>query len=240
MIFVNVTIIYGTIRKASTYNCVQLLLNNLRLTMTINVTEFFLPKDLPYFCRGCFSCSTNSEDTCPHFNDIDYITNSLDESDLIILASPVVTCDISTHMKSLLDHLFYKSIENNTSSFMGNKIGLVMSTTAGAGLFHTTNILKRNLIFWGINNVFRFSKTLYEMNWEDVTLKTKVQINKKIFKLSNKILDLYIKSHPIKTPIFSKITSSKIEPIFKNNHCNVIDFGYWKRHSYLHGRRNIQ
>ena len=177
----NVTIIYGTTRKASTYNCVQLLLNNLRLTMTINVIEFFLPKDLPYFCRGCFSCPINGEDTCPHFNDIDYITNSLDESDLIILACPVFTCDISTDMKSLLDHLFYKYIQNKTSSFMSNKIGLVMSTTAGAGLFHTTNTLKRNLIFWGINNVFRFSKTLYEINWEDVTLKTKIQINKRIF-----------------------------------------------------------
>ena len=52
----NVTIIYGTMRKANTYNCVQLLLNNLRLNMNIKVTEFFLPKDLPLF-YGEFSIS---------------------------------------------------------------------------------------------------------------------------------------------------------------------------------------
>ena len=137
------------------------------------------------------SHTINSENTLLHLNYTDYITNSLDKSDLIILACPVLNCDITAEMKLLLNDLYYKSIENNTSSFMNNKIGLVMSTAAGAGLFHTTKILKRNLNFLGINNIFKFSKTFYEINWEYVTLKTKLKINKKIFKLSNKILDLY-------------------------------------------------
>ena len=70
-------------------------------------------------------------------------------------------------------------MKNKTNSFMNNKIGLVMSTASGAGLFYTTKSLKRNLNFWGINNTFKFSKTLYEMDWEDVTLKTKIQIDRK-------------------------------------------------------------
>ena len=85
----NVTIIYGTTKKASTYNCVQLLLNNLRLNMNIKVTEFFLPKDLPSFNRRCFSCLINGEERPHHFNYVDSIVKSLDDSDLIILASPV-------------------------------------------------------------------------------------------------------------------------------------------------------
>lgn len=239
MIFVNVTIIYGTMKKASTYNCVQLLLNNLNLNMNIKATEFFLPKDLPYSCRGCLSCLINSQDECPHINNVDSIINSFNQSDLIILACPVLSCDISDEMKSLLSHLFYKSIKDKTNPFMRNKIGLVMSTTAGAGLFHTIRTLKRNLNFLGVNNVFSFSKTLYEMNWEDVNLKTKKQINEKISRLSNNILYLYGKSQSIKAPLLSKFVLSPKITTFKKYHCNVIDFKYWQNRAYLHGK-NIQ
>lgn len=232
----NVTIIYGTTKKANTYNCVQLLLNNLRLNTNIKITEFFSPKNLPSFNRKCFSSLINGEDRRYQFNYVDSIVKSLDDSDLIILASPVFTCDISIEMKSFLEHLSYQYMQKKINYSMNNKIGLVMSTAAGAGLFHTTRTLKRNLNFWGINKTFKFSETLYEMNLEDVSLKTKKRINGKILKLSNKILDLYSDSCTAKTPIFSKITSSKREPIFKNNHCNVIDFSYWKEHSCFHVR----
>ena len=127
-------------------------------------------------------------------------------------------------------------MQKKTNYSMNNKIGIVMSTATGAGLFNATRTLKRNLKFWGINKTFKFSETLYEMNLEDVSLKTNKQINRKILKLSNKILDLYSNLHPAKTPIFNKVTSPKMEPIFKNNHCNVIDFSYWKKHSYFHVR----
>jgi len=235
----NITIIYGTVRKASTYNCVQLLLNNIKLNIDIKVTEFFLPRDLPYFCRECHSCLINLENTCPHFNDSNYIITSLDESDLIILACPVFKCDISSNMKLLLDNLSYKSIKNKSNSFMSKKIGLVMSTAAGAGLFYTTETLKKNLAFWGINNIFKFSSTIYEMNWKDVNLTTKKKIQKKLFNLSCKILNLYTNSSPIKAPIINKITFLQKRTTFKEYHCEVIDFIDCKDYSYSHDK-NIQ
>jgi len=226
----NVTIIYGTIRKASTYNCVQLLLNNIKLNIDIKVTEFFLPKDLPYSCRECHSCLINLENTCSHFNDSNYIITSLYESDLIILACPVFKCDISSNMKLLLDNLSYKSVQNKTNSFMSKKIGLVMSTTAGAGLFYTTETLKKNLAFWGINNIFKFSSTIYEINWKDVNLTTKKKIQKKLFNLSCEILNLYTNSSPIKVPIINKITFLQKKATVKECHCEVIDFINYKDH----------
>jgi len=235
----NITIIYGTTKKACTYNCVQMLLNSLRLIIPINVKEFFLEKDFPNYSDHLFSCSINNGVIYPNSNPIDYITNSLNNSDLIILACPVIECNITTELKTLLEHLFYKAIEYNTKSFMNNKIGLVISTTAGAGLSYITNNLKKNLIFWGINNVFRFSKTLYEMNWEDVNLKTKLKINKKIFKLSIKILNLYIKSSSINNTISNKIPSYKDDPISKNKYNNIINVNFHRRHIYTHNIRNI-
>jgi multimeric flavodoxin WrbA len=232
----NVTIIYGTTKKANTYNCVQLFLNNLSLNMNLKITEFFLPKDLPSFNRRCFSCLINGEERRPHSNYFDSIVKSLDDSDLIILASPVFICDISTEMKSFLERLSYQYIKNKITYSMNNKIGLVMSTATGAGLFHTTKTLKRNLNSWGINKTFKFSETLYEMDLGGVSLKTKKRINRKIIKLSDNILDLYSNPCTAKLPIFSKIASSKMESIFENNHCKVTDFRYWKEHSYFHVR----
>lgn len=231
MIFVNISVIYGTTRKNCTYNCVQLLLNNLKITIPIHVKEFFIKEDSSNYNKDFFICYLNKEIIHPNSNPIDYLTNSLDNSDLIILATPAIKCDITMELNSLLNHLFFKSIEHNTKSFMKSKIGLAVSTTSGAGLSHTTSHLKKNLFFWGMHNVFIFSKTLYEPNWEDVHIKTKMKINKKIFKLSNKIMAIYLNSS-IKTSISNKIISHKFEPIFKNK--NVINVEFRKKHTYTH------
>lgn len=236
MIFVNISIIYGTTRKACTYNCVQLFLNNLKITIPIHVKEFFIKEDATNYNEDFFLCYINKEIVHLNSSSIDYLTNSLDNSDLIILASPAIKCDITMELNSLLNHLFFESIKRNTKSFMKSKIGLVISTTSGAGLSHTTNHLKKNLFFWGMHNVFIFSKTLYERNWEEVNIKTKMKINKKIFKLSNKIMEIYLNS-PIKTPVSNKIISYKFEPIFKNK--NVINVEFRKKHTYTDNSRII-
>ena len=232
MIFVNVTVIYGTMKRANTYNCVQLLLNNLSVATSIKVREFFLPKDLPLLYGNSPSNTIISENTLLHLNSTSYITDSLDKSDLIILACPVSKCDITAHMKLLLNHLHYKSIDNNSSSFMKNKIGLVISTSAGAGLFHSTEIMKKSLNFLGITNICKFSKTFYEKNWDYVTSKTKLKINKKVFKLSNKIIALYLSTHTKSAAISNQIISSKVIPIFNTNNSNVLNLSYEGNNSY--------
>ena len=232
MIFVNVTVIYGTMKRANTYNCVQLLLNNLSITMSIKVTEFFLPKDLPLLYDNFKSNTTNSENLLRHLNSIAYITDSLDKSDLIILACPTLNCDITANMKLFFKNLHNKSIKNKSSSFMKNKIGLVISTSAGAGLSHSTEIMKKNLNYWGINNICKFSETFYETNWDYVTSKTKLKINKKIFKLSSKIIVLYLRTYTPKTSISNRILSSKIISIVKTSHSNVLNLSYDRNHSF--------
>lgn len=239
MILLNISVIYGTTKKACTYNCVQILLNSLKITIPITVKEFFLEKELLNQSDRFFSCYINGEFININSNPIDYLTNSLDSSDLIILASPVIQCDTTIEFNSLLNHLSYKSIEYNTKSFMNTKIGLVLSTTAGAGLFHTTNNLKKNLIFWGISDVFRFSRTIYETNWEDVDFNTKLKINKRIFKLSNKILNKYTKSYSMNTTVSSKVIPYLFESNCKDKHSNVISINFKRNRASTHRIRKI-
>lgn len=231
----NVTIIYGTMIKANTYSCVQLLLNNLKLNINIEVTEFFLLKDLPYVYHEGFSNLTNNKYRSPPFNYNDFIAKSLYKTDLIILACPVSTCDITPEMKLFLNDLSCY-MKNKQSSIMCNKIGLVMSTAAGAGLFHVIRILKKNLNFLGLNNIFSFSEVLYEMNFEDVNLRTRKKINVKIYKLSNKILSLYDKSQSIKSPLIHKSTFPEKKTLTKEYDCNVIDIKYCQSQVTFNGK----
>ena len=48
----NIVAIYGTEHKGSTYNIVQLLLKKL-MGEENELIEFYLPKDMPHFCKGC-------------------------------------------------------------------------------------------------------------------------------------------------------------------------------------------
>lgn len=221
MISVDVTIIYGTMIKANTHHCVQLLLKSLKLNIDLDVTEFFLSKNLSSSCDECSFTLVNGEEGTSHVNYADSIINSLDKANLIIFACPVFGCDISREMKLFLNHLSCHYMHNETNSSMRNKIGLIMSTAAGAGLFYTTTILKRNLHFLGIQNILNFSQTLYEVDWKYLNLKTKKRINKKILKLSNKVSDLYNSLRPAKVSILSEMRCPQNKTIFEQNNYNI-------------------
>lgn len=234
MIFVNVTVIYGSMGKTSTYNCVQLLLNNLRLNINIKVNEFFLSQD--YYDHDYYLSPEDYLNVYSNATIIDSIAKSLSTSDLIIFASPAFACDISGEMKLLLKTLSSHHLINSHHSLMHNKIGLAISTTPGAGLSYITKTLKKNLTLLGINNTFTFSKTLYEINWKNINLRTKKQIHKKFLKLSYKILTLYNNSHSPKVSFFKKLTSTKVNMLNKNNDYKVIDLNYRKKETYYHSK----
>lgn len=129
-----VAVVYGTMHKGSTYNIVNKIIEEMKIQTEVNVTSFSLPKDMPYFCNSCFNCLLKGEDKCPHFTTMQPIVKVLDEVDLIILASPVYVLDVSGQMKAFLDHLAYRWMPHRPEKKMFNKIGLVVSTAAGAGI----------------------------------------------------------------------------------------------------------
>ncbi|EKQ50495.1 MULTISPECIES: NAD(P)H-dependent oxidoreductase [unclassified Clostridium] len=234
----NVTVIYGNIKNTNTYDCVQLLLNTLKKNIKIKTNEFFLPES--YFDNNYYTYTKNYLNIYSNTTITDSIIKSLGNSDLIILASTVFMCDISSEMKILLNNLSNHRMENSLNSLMNNKIGLVISTSAGAGLPYTAKTLKKSLQHLGINNTFKFYKTLYESNLENVNYKTRKKISKQISKLSYKILDLYLSPRPLKSSLLSKIVSPKINTALKtSSNYNVIDINSWKRQTCYHHGKNI-
>ena len=55
----NIVAIHGVEHKGSTYHIAKMVIHNLNADQ---ITEFFLPKDMPHFCKGCGACFTKGEE----------------------------------------------------------------------------------------------------------------------------------------------------------------------------------
>jgi len=161
-----VVIIHGSPRKGNTYEATQKVMAHMRQHGDVEFTEFYLPKDLPEFCRGCFNCFFSGEDKCPHAKYAQPIAQAMDEADGIIFASPVYAMQLSGGMKTLLDHLAYVYM-NHRPRYMRKK-ALVIATTAGAGLGNCLKYIKQNLTLWGVNKVYTLGVQMQAMGWDDM------------------------------------------------------------------------
>lgn len=99
-----IVMIHGQNHEGSTCHIARMLAEKLNG----DVQEFFLPRDFGSFCIGCAACFIKSETKCPHYEKLKYITDALDEADVLILASPVYVYHSTGAMKAFLDHYGYR------------------------------------------------------------------------------------------------------------------------------------
>ncbi len=228
--------VYGFLRKESTYNTASLLLESLKSKTECEISEFFLPKDMPNFCVGCFSCIINSEEKCPHYEALQPIVKVLDEADVIILASPVYVFDVSGQMKAFLDHFGYRWMLHRPSSAMFSKIGVAISTTAGSGQKRTNQTMAKSLSYWGVRKIFSYGKAVRASNWKGVSPETKEVIKNDMEKLSQKIISEYGKTR--KNPkIKTRLMFHLFRKLNGKDAWNKADKEYWKAQGWLDSKR---
>lgn len=230
-----VTIINGNSRHGSTWNCMKLFIQELSKHETVEITEFTLPKDMPHFCNGCFSCFYNGENTCPHSLYVNPIVTSLIEADLILITSPVYAMDVSGQLKALLDHLCFMWLSHRPNPKMFNKIGLSITTTAGAGLGHTTKTIKNSFKFWGIKKVFSFKNPVSAIKWSDVPPQKQAIIQNEMAKLARKIVKAAKNIDSLPKPIFRSFMFLLMKGMMKKNTWNPNDRKHWENQGWLSG-----
>lgn len=232
-----ITIIYGTTPKSITYTYVKIILNQLNAKINSQLTEFFLPKDLPYFCNGYL---LTLEDTFPYFEEyITPIMKALEESDFIILASPIYTCDESINMKLLLNILSYRWMphrENRPS--MSDKIGLVVSINNGVGLYDTTKVMTNSLRLWGLKHICKICNSEASIGLKTVDLKSRKRINKEINLKLAKILESKNSLDNVILPKSFKSILASIKSIHRENASNITDLNHWKNQRYLSNQKH--
>lgn len=231
-----ITIVYGTMHKGSTYNCVKLLLSYVQ-DNDLELKEYFLPKDMPHFCCSCFSCFMNGEETCPHYKEMKPIVQALDNSDLIILSSPSYVCSASGQMKALLDHLGYRWMPHRPHQDMFHKTGLVISTAAGAGTKSTNKVMKKSLVYWGVKKVYSYGANVGAMSWEAVNAKKKKKIEIQLGKVAKKVQRTVKNSKENSPNIFTKMLFYLMKMAQKNNTWNITDRNHWKNNGWLDGKK---
>ena len=125
---------------------------------------------------------------CPHAEIVQPVVRAIEEADLVILDSPCYVLGMTGQLKTFLDHMGYRWMPHRPHPQMFRKIGLAVSTAAGAGAKKVTKELRRHFFYWGIPKSFSYAKNIRATNWEMVPAKKKARIEKEVTRLAAKIL----------------------------------------------------
>jgi len=226
-------IIYGIEHKGSTYNVVQLFKNYLNISDN-DLMEFYLPKDMPHFCLGCYNCFMKGEELCPHHDYITPIKEAIWNAEFVIFASPVYVLHVTGQMKALLDHFAFQFMLHRPNKSMFSKTVLAVSIAAGGGIGSAIKDMTGSLTYWGVSRIFKFGTGVFASKWEEVSEKNKQKIERKVKKLSGKI------SSGIKNPS-PGLKTKGLFYIFRMLHKKMqlipYDREHWIKHGWLEKSR---
>ena len=181
-----IVMIHGQGHKGITYTMSRCVLDNLKDTDT-EIKEFFLPKDGPGFCVGCNGCFIKGEDTCPEAGKVQPIIKAMEWADVIMLDTPNYCMDMSGAMKTLLDHLGYRWVTHRPHPSMFKKVGITISSSAGAPPNGTVKSLAKQLKWLCVSRVYRFPFVSSAMGIGDLSQEKKTEMEKKAKVVAKKV-----------------------------------------------------
>ena len=228
-----ITVMYATGRKSksSTYNIAQRFIRQLSGADT--VTEFFLPKDMPHFCTGCWNCFADFK-KCPHYGFLEPIVEAMLAADLLIFTAPVYVYHVPGQLKAFLDHFGYQWMAHQPRKEMFSKQALLISTAAGAGTKSTLRDIKDSMTFWGVARTYTFGRNVHASDWDTVADNKKEKFQKEIDKLSVKIKE---QSKKVKPSLRVKALFYAMRFMHKKFKFNPPDVRHWESQGWLEKER---
>lgn len=228
-----VCIIHGSPRRGNTYIATEIVKRKMKEFGDVEFSEYFLSKDMPYFCCGCYRCFDLDEHSCPHANSVQPIVKSIEDSDGIILTSPVYVLAESGQMKAFLDHLGYLYIPHRPMEVMFSKVAMVISTTAGAGTSKSISAISRSLSYWGVKRIYKVGLVIFSKNWADMKKKKQNKFEKL---LSTKAKKLYLsldKKEQLSFRFFTRAMFSLMRRMISSYPDDSTDKIYWRKMGWL-------
>lgn len=181
------TIIHGQAHRENTFHVDAMLREKLEGSCT-KVNEYFLPKDGPDFCVGCFQCIEKGEENCPQVEKTQEILRSILRSRIVIIDSPTYCLEMTGQLKTLFDHLAFLWMPHRPRQEMFSKIGIAVSTSAGAGAGGVTKSIARQMRWWGVPAVYRLHFAVKAARWTDVSRSVQETIARQVKKTAEKVL----------------------------------------------------
>lgn len=142
-------VIHGSPRRGNTWDVLNLAKAEIKKYGEFEFIDIELRKEEIPHCNGCFLCIYKGEDKCPHNEKIKYIVEEIENSDFVIMTSPVYSMQVSGLLKAFIDHMSYNF---HRPKFFTKK-ALVITTTAGAGHKASAKYIRDVLYYWGFNFV---------------------------------------------------------------------------------------
>lgn len=217
-----IVVLHGQHHKGSTYHIAQIIMEEMQ-NEPCDISEFFF--DQQKYCKGCFNCILRGEQYCPNHEQISPVTKAMDEADVIIMASPCYCIGATGQLKSFLDHLAYMWMPHRPRKSMFSKIGLVISTAAGAGSKNVTKELARHLFYLGVGKVYQYPFNVGASSWEQVSDKNKCKIRADAKVLESKITKQI--GH-VKPNIKMRAIFFMFHKMQQSNDWNKVDAKYWE------------
>lgn len=233
-----ITVINGTEKHGVTYKLKELFLEHFK--GAAEITEYYLPKDCPAFCKGCISCVLKGENTCKDYEYIRKIECSLSEADLIVMTSPAYVMHATGAMKTLLDHFAYRWIPHRPAKEMFAKRAVILSQCLGAGAKSAAKDIRHSLSWWGISQIGTFTGALMGgVIWENLPEKRQKKLSRGVCKLAKKFAKIdYSRPARTKTVTKFKFAFCRImqKQLYRNNP-DYRDAKYWAEQGWLNKSR---
>lgn len=229
-----ITAIYATERKklSTTYNMAQSVINELK--ENDEVYEYFLPRDMDHFCRGCFTCFSGHPEKCGGYDKLKPIKEAMDKSDLIIFTVPVYVFHIPGQVKAFLDHFAYRWMVHSPNPKMFKKQAMLISTAAGAGTKSTIRDIKDSMDFWGVGRIYTFKDAIWNTNWTDIDVVKQNKMERNILKKCRKIKKRKGKVTP-RLKVKGLFYFSRF--VIKRLGTDSSDYNYWDKNNWLYKKR---
>lgn len=225
-----IVVLHGVDHKGSTYHLCHEFLQHFSSS---HIEEYFLPRDLPYFCKGCFAC-LKDETKCPHYEEKQRIFDSIEEADLLVFTTPTYCLRASAPMKSFIDLTFIKWMVHRPSVSMFHKQALILSTSAGANPKSAMKDIKACLTNWGVSKVKTYGIAVRAMNYNMIKDKKKRKMKQDMCHMAKRVK----RCNKVKTSLKVKGLFSIMRLMHKGGmSADEADRMYWDEQGWLGKKR---
>jgi hypothetical protein len=114
---------------------------------------------------------------------------------------------------------------------------VTITTTAGAGLGHTTKTMTNSLKFWGVKRLYSFKKAVAAMKWDDISDRKKAQIEKETARIAKKIVNTKREMDRLNPTLFTRLVFGAMKGMMKKNTWNLYDRNHWEAQGWLTGSK---
>ncbi len=198
------------------------------------ITEFYLPKDLPHFCTGCKTCFMQSADKCPHAAQTMRIWNEVLTADLLVFAFPVYVSGIPAQLKALLDHFACHHMVHQPDKRLFTKRALILSQSKQSSNRVAQKEVKSSLVWLGVPEIEMIGFALKDSyTWDDLPQKRREEFEKKLHNLAQKYHTEKPAKQSVKVKMLYAISRAMIRKSERATDTPSADAVYWHSQGWI-------